>query len=330
MAPKPPVARGSPAKPWRPSTLAAAMLRLIFGRLAIGVPTLLAVSVCVFAIVRLIPGDPARLLAGDFATDQVIAELRQRWRLDDPLPVQYVAYLGGLLRGDLGRSIATSTPVAPELAERFLRTLQLAVAAIAVAALVGIAAGIVSAVRRSTLIDYLATALALTGISMPIFWSGLVLILLFSVTLEWLPAGGSGTMRHLVLPAVSLGLFGAGVLARQTRSGLLEVLGQDFVRTARAKGLPERRVVIKHALKNALIPVVTVLGDQFGRLLGGAILTETVFSWPGMGRYLIDAIGQRDYPAVQGAILVFAAAVVLINLLVDLSYGVLDPRVRPE
>jgi len=306
------------------------VLKLIVGRFLVGVPTLLAVSVCVFGIVRLIPGDPARLLAGDFATEQIVDELRQRWRLNDPLPVQYAAYLGGLVRGDLGRSITTSTPVLTELTERFLRTLELAVAAIAVAAFVGIAAGIVSAIRRATLVDYLATALALTGISTPIFWSGLILILLFSVTLECLPAGGTGTLRHLVLPAVSLGLFGAGVLARQTRSGLLEVLGQDFVRTARAKGLPERLVVIKHALKNAMIPVVTVLGDQFGRLLGGAILTETVFSWPGMGRYLIDAISQRDYPAVQGAILVFAGAVVLINLLVDLSYGALDPRVRPE
>jgi peptide/nickel transport system permease protein len=302
------------------------MPRLIAGRLATGIPTLLAVSLCVFLIVRLIPGDPARLLAGDFATDTIVDELRQRWHLNDPLPVQYAVYLGGLLRGDLGRSITTATPVLPELTERFLRTLELAVAAIAVAALVGIGAGILSAVRRATLVDYLATALALTGISTPIFWSGLILILLFSVTLGWLPAGGTGTLRHLVLPA----FFGAGVLARQTRSGRLEVLGQDFVRTARAKGLPERLVVVKHALKNALIPVVTVLGDQFGRLLGGAILTETVFSWPGMGRYLIDAISQRDYPAVQGAILLFAAAVVVINLLVDLSYGVLDPRVRPE
>ena len=284
----------------------------------------------VFAIVRLIPGDPARLLAGDFATEQIVSELRAKWRLDDPLPVQYAAYVGGLVRGDFGRSITTSTPILPELTERFLRTLELAVAGILVATVVGGVAGIVSAVRRSSLTDYLATALALAGISTPIFWSGLLLILLFSVRLEWLPAGGTGTLRHLVLPALSLGLFGAGVLARQTRSGMLEVLGQDFVRTARAKGLPERIVVVKHALKNALIPVVTVLGDQFGRLLGGAILTETVFAWPGMGRYLIESISQRDYPAVQGAILVFAAAVVIINLVVDLSYGMLDPRVRAE
>ena len=283
-----------------------------------------------FAIVRLIPGDPARLLDGDFATDQIVDELRQKWRLNDPLPVQYAVYVGGVVRGDFGRSITTSTPILPELVERFLRTLELAVAGIVVAIVVGGAAGIVSAVRRSSLTDYVATALALTGISTPIFWSGLLLILLFSVRLEWLPAGGSGTLSHLVLPALSLGLFSAGVLARQTRSGMLEVLGQDFVRTARAKGLPERVVVVKHALKNALIPVVTVLGDQFGRLLGGAILTETVFAWPGMGRYLIESISQRDYPAVQGAIFVFAASVVVVNLLVDLSYGMLDPRVRPE
>ena len=287
-------------------------------------------SLLVFAIVRLIPGDPARLLAGDFATDQLVDELRQRWRLNDSLPVQYAVYIGGVLRGDFGRSITTSTPVRPELVERFLRTLELAVAGIVLAAVIGGAAGIVSAVRRASLTDYVATALALTGISTPIFWSGLLLILLFSVRLEWLPAGGTGSLRHLVLPALSLGLFGAGVLARQTRSGMLEVLGQDFVRTARAKGLPERSVVVKHALKNALIPVVTVLGDQFGRLLGGAILTETVFAWPGMGRYLIEAISQRDYPAVQGAMLVFAAAVVAVNLLVDLSYGLLDPRGRAE
>jgi len=288
------------------------------------------VSLLVFAIVRLIPGDPARLLAGDFATDQLVDELRQRWRLNDSLPVQYAVYIGGVLRGDFGRSITTSTPVRPELVERFLRTLELAVAGIVLAAVIGGAAGIVSAVRRASLTDYVATALALTGISTPIFWSGLLLILLFSVRLEWLPAGGTGSLRHLVLPALSLGLFGAGVLARQTRSGMLEVLGQDFVRTARAKGLRSAASVVKHALKNALIPVVTVLGDQFGRLLGGAILTETVFAWPGMGRYLIEAISQRDYPAVQGAMLVFAAAVVAVNLLVDLSYGLLDPRGRAE
>src|SRR6266478_4962204 len=306
------------------------MLRLCLTRCLAGVPALLLVTVLVFTVVGLFPEDPARILAGDFATDQAVAELRQRWQLDRPLPVQYVAYVAGLARGDLGRSTATSLPVAGELGERFLRTLLLAGAAILVATLVGVTLGILSATHRASLLDFAATTLALAGVSTPIFWSGLILILLFSVELPWLPAGGTGSFAHLILPAVSLGLFGAGVIARQTRSSMLETLGEDFVRTARAKGLTERIVVYKHAFKNALIPVVTVLADQFGRMLGGAILTETVFSWPGMGRYLIESISQRDYPAVQGAILVFAAAVVTINLLVDLSYGALDPRVRPE
>ncbi len=306
------------------------MLRLCLTRCLAGVPALLLVTVLVFTVVRLIPGDPARILAGDFATDQAVAELRQRWQLDRPLPVQYVAYVAGLARGDLGRSTATSLPVAGELGERFLRTLLLAGAAILVATGVGVALGMLSATHRASLLDLAATALALAGVSTPIFWSGLILILLFSVELPWLPAGGTGSLAHLVLPAVSLGLFGAGVIARQTRSSMLETLGEDFVRTARAKGLTERVVVYKHALKNALIPVVTVLADQFGRMLGGAILTETVFSWPGMGRYLIEAIAMRDYPVIQGIILVFATSFLVVNLLLDISYALLDPRVQPE
>jgi peptide/nickel transport system permease protein len=306
------------------------MLRLCLTRCLAGIPALLLVTVLVFTVVRLIPGDPARILAGDFATDQTVAELRQRWRLDRPLPVQYAAYVAGLARGDLGRSTATSLPVAGELGERFLRTLLLAGAAILVATLVGVSLGILSATHRASLLDFAATALALAGVSTPIFWSGLILILLFSVELPWLPAGGTGSFAHLILPAVSLGLFGAGVIARQTRSSMLETLGEDFVRTARAKGLTERIVVYKHALKNALIPVVTVLADQFGRMLGGAILTETVFSWPGMGRYLIEAIAMRDYPVIQGIILVFATSFLVVNLLLDISYALLDPRVQPE
>jgi ABC-type dipeptide/oligopeptide/nickel transport system permease component len=306
------------------------MLRLCLTRCLAGVPALLLVTVLVFTVVRLIPGDPARILAGDFATDQAVAELRQRWRLDRPLPVQYAAYVAGLARGDLGRSTATSLPVAGELGERFLRTLLLAGAAILVATSVGVTLGILSATHRASLLDFAATTLALAGVSTPIFWSGLILILLFSVELPWLPAGGTGSFAHLILPAVSLGLFGAGVIARQTRSSMLETLGEDFVRTARAKGLTERIVVYKHALKNALIPVVTVLADQFGRMLGGAILTETVFSWPGMGRYLIEAIAMRDYPVIQGIILVFATSFLVVNLLLDISYALLDPRVQPE
>jgi ABC-type dipeptide/oligopeptide/nickel transport system permease component len=306
------------------------MLRLCLTRCLAGIPALLLVTVLVFTVVRLIPGDPARILAGDFATDQAVAELRQRWQLDRPLPVQYAAYLAGLARGDLGRSTATSLPVAGELGERFLRTLLLAGAAIVVATGAGVTLGILSATHRASALDFAATALALAGVSTPIFWSGLILILLFSVELPWLPAGGTGSLAHLVLPAVSLGLFGAGVIARQTRSSMLETLGLDFVRTARAKGLTERIVVYKHALKNALIPVVTVLADQFGRMLGGAILTETVFSWPGMGRYLIEAIAMRDYPVIQGIILVFATSFLVVNLLLDISYALLDPRVQPE
>jgi len=306
------------------------MLRLCLTRCLAGVPALLLVTVLVFTVVRLIPGDPARILAGDFATDQTVAELRQRWRLDRPLPVQYAAYVAGLARGDLGRSTATSLPVAGELGERFLRTLLLAGAAIMVATSVGVTLGILSATHRASLLDFAATTLALAGVSTPIFWSGLILILLFSVELPWLPAGGTGSFAHLILPAVSLGLFGAGVIARQTRSSMLETLGEDFVRTARAKGLTERIVIYKHALKNALIPVVTVLADQFGRMLGGAILTETVFSWPGMGRYLIEAIAMRDYPVIQGIILVFATSFLVVNLLLDISYALLDPRVQPE
>src|SRR6266581_569730 len=304
--------------------------RRVLARLIAGVPALLVVTVLVFAIVRLIPGDPARILAGDFATDQVVRELRERWQLDRPLPIQYAAYLGGLLRGDLGRSTATSLPVAADLGERFLRTLELAAAALLIGVLVGGLAGILGATRRASAVDYLATVVALVGVSTPIFWSGLILILLFSVRLEWLPAGGTGGLAHLVLPAVSLGLFGTGVIARQTRSSMLETLGEDFVRTARAKGLTERVVVYKHALRNALIPIITVVGDQFGRLLGGAILTETVFSWPGMGRYLIEAIAMRDYPVIQGIILVFATSFLVVNLLLDISYALLDPRVQAE
>ena len=304
--------------------------RRVLARLIAGVPALLVVTLLVFAIVRLIPGDPARILAGDFATDQVVSELRERWQLDRPWPIQYLTYLRGLLRGDLGRSTATSLPVAADLRERFVRTLELAAAATVIGVLVGGIAGVLGATQRASAIDYLATVVALVGVSTPIFWSGLILILLFSVRLEWLPAGGTGGLAHLVLPALSLGLFGAGVIARQTRSSMLEVLGEEFVRTARSKGLAERAVIYKHALRNALIPIVTVVGDQFARLLGGAILTETVFSWPGIGRYLIEAIAMRDYPVIQAIILVFAACFFVVNLLVDISYGLVDPRVRAE
>ena len=312
------------------------MLRLIASRVATGVPTLLAVSLLVFAIVRLIPGDPARLLAGDFATEDVVAELRAKWRLDDPWPVQYAVYVAGVARGDLGRSIATSTPILPELAERFRRTLELAVAGILVAIVVGGLAGIVSAVRRSSLTDYLATTLALTGISTPIFWSGLLLILLFSVTLGWVRSGGfdgwsAGVwtgLRSLLLPAIALGLFQAAVLVRATRSAVLDVLREDYVRTARAKGARERAIVLRHALPNALLPVITISGVLLGFVLGGSVAVEQAFGVPGLGRALVVAIVERDIIVVQNLVLLYAAIFVVVNVFVDLSYALLDPRIR--
>jgi peptide/nickel transport system permease protein len=292
------------------------------------IPTLLVVSVMVFAIVRLIPGDPARLLAGESATPENVAAIRQRWGLDRPMAEQYLAYLRRLFSADLGVSISSGAAVADEIVPRLQLTIQLAIAGVAIAIVLGILAGIVGAVRPYSIVDYLTTSVALLGVSVPIFWSGLMLILLFAVNLRLLPSGGTGGPQHLILPALSLGFFGAGVIARQTRSTLLDVLTSDYIRTAWAKGFGEWVVVQRHALKNALIPVVTVIGIQFGRMLGGAILTESVFSLPGMGRYLVGAIASRDYPVIQGCILVFATSFILVNLLVDLLYGVLDPRIR--
>ncbi len=304
------------------------MLRFLTQRMLIAIPTLLLVTLLVFMIVHLIPGDPAQILAGDMATPQAVAELRAQWGLDRPLPVQYVTYLKNLLAGDLGRSVATRNPVTREIGDRYPTTLGLAASGILVAALLGLGAGVLAASRPFTRWDYGSMILALTGVSTPVFWSGLILILVFSVWLGWLPSGGAGSLRHMILPAFSLGLFDAGVIARQSRAGLLEVLEQDYIRTARAKGLAERLVVGRHAFKNAVIPVVTVIGMQFGRMLGGAVLVESVFSLPGIGRLLIVAISQRDYPVIQGICLLLAASFVIINLAVDIAYGYLDPRIR--
>ncbi len=299
-------------------------------RLALALPVLLGVSVVVFAAIRLIPGDPAQIMAGQAATQQVVAEIRRSLGLDRPLPVQYLYFLRNAVRGDLGRSLFNGAPVVEELAQRFPRTVRLAVASILVASVIGIPAGILAATRRQSWVDTLVMAVALVGVSMPVFWLGLNLILVFSVRLGWLPAFGYETWRHLVLPAVTLGAASSAILARMTRSAMLEVLGQDYVRTARAKGLAERVVVNRHALRNALIPVVTVLGLQLGTLLSGAVLTETVFAWPGIGRLLVDAVLARDYPVIQGAILLIATTFVLLNVAVDVLYGFLDPRIRYE
>ncbi len=304
------------------------MLRFLTQRVLIAVPTLLLVTLLVFMIVHLIPGDPAQILAGDMATPQAVAELRVQWGLDRPLPVQYLAYLRNLAAGDLGRSVATRNPVTREIGDRYPTTLGLAATGILVAAILGLGAGVLAATKPFTRWDYGSMILALTGVSTPVFWSGLILILIFSVWLGWLPSGGTGSLRHMILPAFSLGLFDAGVIARQSRAGLLEVLEQDYIRTARAKGLAERLVVVRHAFKNAVIPVVTVIGMQFGRMLGGAVLVESVFSLPGIGRLLIVAISQRDYPVIQGICLMLAASFVFINLAVDIAYGYLDPRIR--
>ncbi len=297
-------------------------------RLLAAIPTLLAVTLLVFLVMRLIPGDPAVILAGEMADAETLRAIRHKWGLDQPLPVQYAVFLGNLVRGDLGLSLRTGLPVLTEVLRRYEVTLVLAVMGAALAVAIGLGVGILGATRPYTLWDYLGTVFALLGISTPVFWSGMLLILLFSVRLRWLPSGGAGSLQHFILPALSLGFFTAGVIARQARSSLLEVLNQDYVRTARAKGLPGRLVVLRHALRNALIPVVTIIGIQFGRMLGGAILTETVFTLPGIGSFLVLAISTRDYPVVQGIVLVFAVSFVLINLVVDLSYALFDPRIR--
>jgi ABC-type dipeptide/oligopeptide/nickel transport system permease component len=297
-------------------------------RLGLAVPTLLGVTLVVFALIRLIPGDPARLILGLQASEDEVQRLRVELGLDRPLYVQYARFFGRLLRGDLGRSAVTREPVIGEIASRLPATVQLAVSSMAAATLVGMAAGVLSATRQYSVVDYVVMTVALFGVSLPVFWLGLMLMLLFSVYLNWLPAGGYGTPAHLVLPTVALAAFSVAIIARMTRSSLLEVFNQDYIRTARAKGLHGRVVILRHALKNALIPVITVIGLQFGALLGGAILTETVFAWPGMGRLLVSAITARDYAVVQGVVLVFAAMFTLVNLIVDVLYAYVDPRIH--
>ncbi len=291
------------------------------------IPVLIGVSILVFAIIRFIPGDPARAIAGVHASPEYIEQVRRELLLDEGLHVQYYVYLTNLLQGDMGRSTFTRRPVTTELYQRFPNTLLLASTAMVIAIIAGMSAGIVSATRRYSLFDNTSMLFALFGVAAPVFWLGIMFQLLFSVHLGWLPSGGIGTWQHLVLPALTLGLATTALIARITRSSMLDVLGQDYITTARSKGLVERVVVYKHALKNALIPVVTVMGLQFGTLLGGAVLTETVFSWPGVGRLMVDSILARDYPVVQGAVLILAVFFVMINLVVDVIYAFLDPRI---
>ncbi len=304
------------------------MLQYTLRRVLIAIPSILGVMVIVFAMVRLAPGDPAQLLAGEFADAETIELIRERFGLNDSIPRQFTRFVTGVLQGDLGESTRTKRLVTSDLATFFPNTLELALGAIVVALVFGIPAGILAALRPNSPIDLAVMLGALIGVSMPVFWFGLLAILIFSVQLGWFPVAGRGTLRHLVLPALTLGLSSMAIIARMTRSSMLEVLNQDFVRTARAKGLFWRAVVLKHALRNALVPVVTVIGLQFGALLAGAVITETVFTWPGIGGLLVVSILARDYPVVQGAVLLIAVSFIAVNLIVDLVYGFIDPRIR--
>ena len=290
--------------------------------------TLLGVSVLIFLMLRVLPGDPARVLAGLNASEEQVAQLRERLGLDESLLAQYWQFITGVVQGDLGQSARTSRPVSSEIAVRLPATLILAVVATVVGSIVGITAGVIAAVRRNSILDHTISSVAMMGVSMPVYWLGLLLILLFAVTLGWLPAAGSGEPLSIVLPAVTLAAFSTALISRMTRASMLEVMGQDYIRTAEAKGAPPKTVIIKHGLRNAFIPILTVISLQFGALLGGAVLTETVFGWPGIGRLLVDSIGARDFAVVQGIVLVYAAAFILLNVIVDVLYVVVDPRIR--
>ena len=306
------------------------MLRFARRRLLLTIPVLLGVATLVFALLHLVPGDPAQVMLGESASAADVADLRTRLGLDRPLAVQYGTFIGGLVQGNLGTSFRYNTPVTREIGQRLPNTLRLAVASMSVAILIAIPLGLISALTRGQLADQLAMTVSLVGVSMPNFWLGPLLAILFAVTLGWLPVSGTGTWQHLVLPAVTLGAALSAVLTRMTRASLIEELRELYVLAARARGLSRARAIGVHALRNSLIPVVTILGLQFGAVLTGTIITETIFAWPGVGRLLIQAINFRDYPLVQGCILFIATTYVLVNLLVDLAYGWLDPRIRYE
>ena len=297
-------------------------------RLALTVPVLLGVATLVFALIHLVPGDPAEAMLGESAPAADLAELRTKLGLDKPLLVQYESYVLGLTRGNLGTSFRYNTPVAREIRQRLGRTAQLALAAMAVSILVALPLGVLGALYRGTWIDQVATTVSLLGVAMPNFWLGPLLAIVFAVSLGWLPVSGTGSWQHLVLPAVTLGGALAALLARMTRATLIDELRELYVLAARARGVSSARAVISHALRNSLIPVVTIIGLQLGAVLTGTIITETIFAWPGVGRLLIQAISFRDYPLVQGCILFIATTYVTMNLLVDLVYGWIDPRIR--
>jgi dipeptide transport system permease protein len=333
------------------------MLRFLIARLGVLIPTFLGVTIVAFALLRLVPGDPIEILVGERGlSPERHAQLQAQFGYDRPLWQQYLFFLGDLAHGDLGRSIVTRQPILQEFLSLFPATVELSLCALLIATLIGLPAGIIAGVNRGSTFDHTLMSLSLTGFSMPIFWWGLLLIILFSGILHWTPVSGridvlyffppvtgfmlidsllsgqdgafTSAARHLILPAIVLGTVPMAVIARQTRSAMLEVLNEDYVRTARAKGLPPSRVIGLHALRNALIPVVTVIGLQVSVAFGGAILTETIFSWPGVGKWLVDSIARRDYPALQGGVILIASIVMLVNLLVDVFYGIINPRIR--
>jgi ABC-type dipeptide/oligopeptide/nickel transport system permease component len=303
------------------------MRSFLVRRLALAIPTLAGVLIVTFVLLYVAPGDPVLAMVGERADAATVARLRAELHLDDPLPARFAHYAWSAIRGDLGRSYITGRPIVSDIADRFPKTVVLAVSAMMFAVAIGVPLGVLSAYRPGSWIDRAASALAYLGISFPVYWVGLVAILVFAVVLRWLPPSGYGGLRYLVLPALALGSRSVAFLARMTRSAMLEVLGSDYVRTARAKGLTERAVLLRHGLRNALIPVITVLGLDVGYYLTGSILTETIFSWPGLGRYVVNAIARRDLPAIQGSVLFLSVVFVAVNLLADIAYAKADPRV---
>jgi peptide/nickel transport system permease protein len=304
------------------------MARYIAQRLLTLIPILFGVTLIVFGIMKLVPGDPALMAAGLDAREADVERVRVFLGLDRPLYEQYLRFITNAVRGDFGISARTRRPVIEEVSQRFPATVELAIAGLFVSMAIGVTAGIISATRQYTIWDNLVMTLALLGVSMPVFWLGLMMMMLFSVELGWLPTTGRGTWQQLLMPSFALGFGSAAIVARQMRSAMLEVLRQDYVQTARAKGLPEKAVILSHALKNAAIPSVTIIGLQFGGMLGGTVITETVFAWPGMGRLIVEAINFRDLQVVQAGILILATIFVITNLVVDLLYVYLDPRIK--
>lgn len=304
------------------------MLSHFVRRIFSSILVLLGATFFVFSLLFIVPGDPAEVVAGEAATKELIDQVRRELGLDRPFLIRYLAFLNRVFHGNLGFSFVTQKSVLEEIRLRYKATLELASAAMLLAVLIGTTAGILSALFPNRLIDQVSMVIALAGVSIPVFWLGLMLILLFSLQLGWLPAVGRGSVEFLVLPALTLGARSSGVIARFTRGSMLEVLNRDFVRTARSKGCPESQVILLHTLKNAIIPVITIVGLEFGYLLAGTVITETVFAWPGIGLFMVDAIRARDFPSVQGTALVIAASFVVVNLLVDLLYACVDPRIR--